>query len=60
MTKKSEIAEVICDSEAFMWLMAGSNHTELQLSVLREIWREHYLPAGGGYGNRVHGKIPVT
>lgn len=52
MSKKSDIAEAICDSEAFMWLMAGSNHTEAQLSILRKTWREHYVPAGGGYGKQ--------
>ena len=48
----NKIARAICDSEPFMWLMVGSNHTESQLAALRDVWREHYLPAGGGYGAR--------
>jgi hypothetical protein len=49
-----EIARDICDSEAFMWLMVGSNHTESQLAVLRGAWAE-YVAAGGGYGARTRG-----
>lgn len=48
-----KIARAICDSEAFMWLMVGSNHPEAQLSVLRQIWREHYIVNGGGYGAKI-------
>ena len=54
--KRNDVARAICDSEAFMWLMVGSNHTESQLSLLRGIWKEHYLPAGGGYGAKVRGR----
>lgn len=42
-------ARAICDSEAFMWLMTGSNHEEIQLDALREAY-ESYRKSGGGYG----------
>ena len=51
--KLNDVARAICDSEAFMWLMVGANHPDSHLELLRKIWREHYLPAGGGYGKRV-------
>lgn len=52
--KREEIAKAICDSEAFMWLMVGSNHTESQLASLREAWKA-YTEEGGGYGHRARG-----
>jgi hypothetical protein len=48
---KEELAQAICDSEAFMWLMAGSNHVESQLARLREAYSA-YVKLGGGYGKR--------
>jgi len=54
----NKIARAICDSEAFMWLMVGSNHTESQLASLREVWSAHYIKAGGGYGARARRVTP--
>lgn len=53
--RADRIARSICDSEAFMWLMVGSNHTESQLASLREAWHA-YIESGGGYGNRARSK----
>lgn len=47
--ERSRIAEAICNSEAFMWLMVGSNHVDLQLSSLRHAW-DKYSKLGGGWG----------
>ena len=49
MDDKAMIAQAICDSESFMWLMAGSNYVELHLENLREAYNS-YVKAGGGYG----------
>jgi hypothetical protein len=49
----AKIARDICDSEAFMWLMAGSNYQETQIEALRGAWNA-YLAAGGGWGQRLH------
>jgi len=53
MSKRNDIARQICDSEAFMWLMVGSNHQEAHLAALREGWRA-YTAMGGGWGKRVN------
>jgi hypothetical protein len=55
LSTKEEIAQAICDSEPFMWLMAGSNHTEMQLDALRGAY-EKYRDAGGGYNKKVSDK----
>ena len=47
--KRAAIAQAICNSEPFMWLMVGSNHQEAQLQALRDAWRA-YVEADGGYG----------
>ena len=49
MDAKAKAAQEICDSEAFMWLMAGANHPEMHLDVLREAY-DRYRELGGGYG----------
>jgi hypothetical protein len=54
--KLNEVARAICDSEAFMWLMVGANHPDSHIELLRGIWREHYAPAGGGYGARMRAR----
>ena len=41
-----EIAMMIMQSEPFMWLMAGSNHQDSQIAMLRPAW-EAYKDAGG-------------
>lgn len=41
-----QIAMMAMQSEAMMWLMAGSGHVDLQLKALRRYWRA-YLDAGG-------------
>jgi len=46
------IPRAICNSEPFMWLMVGSNHTENQLNALRPAWTT-LLDAGGGWGQTV-------
>ena len=46
------IPRAICNSESFMWLMAGSNHSEMQLNALRPVWAE-YCNVGGGWGRKV-------
>lgn len=43
------IPRAICNSEPFMWLMAGSSHSEIQLNSLRPAWVE-YRNVGGGWG----------
>jgi hypothetical protein len=43
------IPRAICNSEPFMWLMAGSNHPEMQRAALRPAMLA-YLNAGGGWG----------
>ena len=45
------IPRAICNSEHFLWLMAGSNHTEMQLNALRPAWAA-LRGAGGGWGAR--------
>lgn len=55
MSSKEEISLAICDSEPFMWLMVGSDHTELQLDALRGAY-EQYRDAGGGYNKKVPAK----
>ncbi len=37
------------DSEAFMWLMAGSNHQDSQIEMLRATYKK-YRQLGGGWG----------
>jgi hypothetical protein len=49
--EQAQIALAICQSEPFAWLMAGSNHVDMQLAALRPAW-EQYVEAGGGYFNR--------
>ncbi len=39
-------ALAVLQSEAFMWLMAGSNHVDIQIAALRPLW-ERYRAAGG-------------
>jgi hypothetical protein len=41
-----QIAHQGFQTEAMMWLMAGSNHVEAHLAVLRGGW-EAYIAAGG-------------
>lgn len=53
--RADKIAREICDSDAFMWLMVGSNHTESHLASLRDAWSA-YTKTGGGYGNRARRK----
>ena len=43
------IPREICSSEAFMWIMTGSNHQDIQLAALRTAWFA-YRHAGGGWG----------
>ena len=43
------IPRAICNSESFMWLMVGSNHSEIQLDALRPAWAA-FRVAGGGWG----------
>ena len=50
-TPLNAIPRAICNSEPFMWLMAGSNHTEIQLNALRPAWST-FRDAGGGWGSR--------
>jgi hypothetical protein len=50
LDEKSKLAREILDSEPFMWLMAGSNHTEAQLQAIRPAYRK-YREAGGGFNN---------
>lgn len=45
------IAMAFMRSEPMMWMMAGANHPDAHLSVLRAWWRR-YIDAGGPtYGN---------
>lgn len=41
-----DIALDVMESEPMLWLMAGSNHPEMQLQILRDAWRA-YCEAGG-------------
>lgn len=47
--EQARIALAICNSEPFMWLMVGSNHTEMQLDAIRPAWKA-FREAGGGWG----------
>jgi len=47
----NQAARDIMDSEPFMWLMAGSNHTRAQLNAIKPAYRK-YRELGGGYGNK--------
>ena len=47
---RDQIARKICDSEAFMWLVVGSNHPEMWLKLLREHYAPLYHEVDGGYG----------
>lgn len=42
------LALSIVDSESFMWLMMGSNHPDLHIARLRELYMT-YRNAGGGF-----------
>jgi len=44
-----EIAQEICNSEAFARLMVGSNTVNDDLDMLRPAWKR-YLEVNGGYG----------
>lgn len=46
LESREGIAVAIVSSEPFMWLMAGSNHTEMQIAALRSLYAE-YQKAGG-------------
>jgi hypothetical protein len=46
---KAVVAEKICGSEPFMWLMNGSNHVNSQLDQLKPLYLR-YLAEGGGWG----------
>lgn len=48
--EKARVSQDVCDSEAFMWLMAGANHSETHLEALRPAYQQ-YRKLGGGYGN---------
>ena len=48
---RDEAARWICDSEAFMWLIVGSDHPETWLEILRKQYTPAYYAAGGGYGS---------
>lgn len=43
----AEIAVSIVSSEAFLWLMVGSNHADMQIAIIREKMWPEYLKAGG-------------
>lgn len=47
--KRQQIAQDICNSEAFARLMVGSSTIDAELSALRILWRE-YVAVNGGYG----------
>jgi len=46
---RSEIAQEICNSEAFARLMIGSNTVSRDIDELRSAWKK-YLEVNGGYG----------
>ena len=46
---RSEIAQEICNSEAFARLMTGSSTIDRELSDIRPAWKE-YQEVNGGYG----------
>lgn len=41
-----QVAMAAMQSEAMLWLMAGSNHVDIQIAILRKYW-EAYNAAGG-------------
>lgn len=43
-------ALAIVQSEAFMWLMAGSDHVETQLDLVRGIYKKYRAAGGHGWG----------
>ncbi len=49
-SNREEIALAIVNSEAFMWLMVGSNHEKMNLDILRPAYRA-FCDNGGGFGN---------
>jgi hypothetical protein len=50
-----DCAAMILESESFLWLMVGSNHTEHHLECLRPIWREYIAAGGKTWGKGQHG-----
>jgi hypothetical protein len=52
--ERANIALAICNSEQFMWLMVGANHTESHLRALRPAFKR-FTELGGGYG-KFHGE----
>jgi len=46
INEQHKIAQYIVGSEQFMWLMAGSNHSEIQLKEIRPAYME-WKKAGG-------------
>jgi hypothetical protein len=47
--KRAEIAQDICNSEAFARLMVGVNTVDQEIETLRDRWAE-YVAVNGGYG----------
>lgn len=47
-----QIAHAAFKSEAMMWLMAGSNHSEVQLARLREYWNLYREAGGKSWGGK--------
>ena len=52
-TERDRIARIIVDSEAFMWLMAGTERERSHLQTLRKAWTA-YCEVDGGYGRWGH------
>lgn len=46
------LALAIVKSEAFMWLMAGSAHADIQLAIVREMYRRYRDAGGKTWGQR--------
>jgi hypothetical protein len=49
---KADIAEQILGSEAFLWLMAGGEHTEHHLAAVRQAWTVWRDAGGKAWGER--------
>ena len=49
---KEEIADEILGSEAFLWLMCGSNYIESHLANLRPAWDAWLLAGGKSWGRQ--------
>lgn len=52
LQRQKDICYDAFHSEAMMWLMAGSNHVEGQVAMLRQYWDAYREAGGKNWGGR--------